>query len=582
MAILLAWLSWRESAPNERDWVAMRERAATRVRFGGRELSGPGWRVFAAPSYRGEADPVREFDDHVRLLDWAPWSAEMATANPPLAELRDGPALAAIDLQLDPDRSLRRVVLARDVLGRRTLVHARIRGGLLISSGEHILLAHPEVSRDLDPDFLAAYLTLRAPAHEASAFSAIRTLMAGELRQVDADGTHSERLQLQPDWRWREMSDDAIFDETGRLFGEATRRCVFGAERVAISLSAGIDSLSVAATLTALSAPKPKLLAVTFGLDDWPDIDERAMAREAAATLGIEWVGFAADQLQPLDPALDRPICPDTPIGSLYREFKEVAYMQYERFGASVWLSGGFGDHLCAAPADRLADAFSTGRYRPFLAELLHTLAHSRNLLRDRALRRLGAHLLRKPTRAPGFPLFDPGERIRHALDARWYDELQQHRDFPRPHQALTCLNSAAMFSTSGEAWYAARHAMTNAAPFNDPDLYRWLLSLPADLHTRRGQPKSPWRRLLRNQLPPTLVDRPKSSDLTPFAAAWYGRYSNRLDRYHRRGVVVSSDLLGQQLGEEPAEGKDSTTASKSILSRYQFAYLGRWLDSLD
>jgi asparagine synthetase B (glutamine-hydrolysing) len=580
MAVLLAWLNWREAAPAECVWTALRDRAAARARFAGRELAGPGWRILAAPSFRGEADPIRESGHVLRLLDWAPWSAEMVTANPPLAELREGPPLAAIELELNPDRSLRNVLLARDILGRRSLVYASVRGGLLVASGEHMLLAHPEVSSELDPDFLAAYLTTRAPAHDASAFSAIHTLMAGELRRIDADATRSDRRMLQPDWRWRGMSDEAIVEDTWRRFSEATRRCVYGAERVGLSLSGGIDSLSVAAALAELPSPKPELLAVTYGFDDWPDIDERAMAHEACEALGIDWLGFAADRLDPLDPALARPICPDSPISSLYREFKEQAYSHFENFDASVWLSGGFADHLCASPADRLADAFRFGRARPFGRELLHVLTAGPRALRDRALRRLGAQLLRRPTRSPGFPLLDPGERIAGALDARWRDELQQHRNFPRPHQAMTCLNGYAMFAASGEHWYAARHAMTTADPFNDPDLCRWMLSLPADLHAARGQPKSLWRRVLRGRFPRRLVDRPKSSDLSPFLLAAMGRDPERREPQYRRGLAIGSATLGKA-PLAVASGIDAgNSPSRSILPRYLFAYLGLWLES--
>ncbi len=580
MAVLLAWLSWREAAPEERDWVAMRERAEARVRFGGRELSGAGWRVFAAPSQRGEADPVSESDGRVRLLDWAPWSPEMAATRARLAELRDGPALAAIDLEFNADRSLRRVVAARDVLGRRLLVHAQIRGGLLLASGEDILLGHPDVSRELDRGFIAAYLAGRAPEHQATAYGAIRTLIAGELRQVDASGTHSERRALQPDWRWREMSDDAIVGETHRLLIEATSRCVYGAERVGLSLSAGIDSLSVAAALAALPAQTPKILAVTYGFDEWPDIDERAMAREAAAALGIEWRGFAADQLHPLAPQLARPVCPDSPISSLFREMKETAYEHFEQSGASLWLSGSFGDHLSASPADRLADALRSRRIGPFSAELFGILAAGPKALSDPALRRLVRVLLPQRMRGQGFPFIDPGDQLRQELNARWHDELLQHRRFPRPHQALTCLNGYAMFSASGESWYAARHAMATADPYRDPDLVRWMLSIPADLQATRNQPKALWRRWLRRRLPTMLVERPKSSNLAPFVVASLKLATMRLRRYHQRGLAVGSDVLGHQLTEMQQKSRDDNPTPRSVLARYRLTYLGLWLDS--
>jgi hypothetical protein len=187
--------------------------------------------------------------------------------------------------------------------------------------------------------------------------------------------------------------------------------------------------------------------------------------------------------------------------------------------------------------------------------------------------------LLRRPTRPPGFHLFDPGDRIARELDARWRDELQQYRSFPRPHQALTCLNGYAMFAASGEHWYAARHAMTTADPFTDPDLSRWMLSLPADLQCRRGQPKALWRRLLRGRIPQPLLERPKSSDLTPFLIASINRHAMPLDRHYQRGLAVGSEILGREFDDDP-QSSGSIAPARAALTRYLYSYLGLWLES--
>jgi hypothetical protein len=66
--------------------------------------------------------------------------------------------------------------------------------------------------------------------------------------------------------------------------------------------------------------------------------------------------------------------------------------------------------------------------------------------------------------------------------------------------------------------------------PLRDPDLTRCMLSLPA-FHSARGT-TTKWlaRKILQGRLPDVVVERPKGSDLTPFADA-----ADRSERDHLR-----------------------------------------------
>ena len=64
MAVLLAWISWQHSEPTEQSWRAMLRVALARSPFPGEEHSGPGWRIYSAPTRRGET-PVEVTDRHI-------------------------------------------------------------------------------------------------------------------------------------------------------------------------------------------------------------------------------------------------------------------------------------------------------------------------------------------------------------------------------------------------------------------------------------------------------------------------------------------------------------------------------------
>lgn len=575
MAILLAWISWLERAPDESIWQALRQRASVRSCFPGRELTGPGWRVHAAPGSGHEGDPVVTSDRlRVRVLDWHAYDATLLgrAAHEPLSEMRQTAPLAGLELHLSPEGRPVALELARDLLGRRNLVYAAIPGGLLVASGEHMLLAHPAVAADPDPDYLAAHLCLRAAPAHSTAFAQVRCVIAGQHLRIEARRTRDHCLQLQPDWRWRSMSDEQVASETVRLLDQATARCVHSVPRVGLSLSAGVDSLAVASALQRLKPQRPATLAVTYGFDHWPDIDERRLAGKAAQVLSLEWQAIAADQLMPLAAQLDRPICPDTPIASFYREIKEAVYARFARFGASLWLSGAFGDHLCAPPVEALTDAL---RYRRWgsCARLLFTVDGAAPASRLGLVKRLARHALGRMSSVPSLRTVTASASLRAQLNQRWQHELAGCAAFPRPRQALAVLDAYAMHAASGENWYAQRHGMHVADPFRDIDLTRWLLSLPADLQNHR-QTKSLLRCTLSSELPLALRERPKSSNLTPFLlSAWQGTAAQHR-RLSARGAEFASHHVA---GIDFTLGKKGTSEADRCLTEFLLAGLILW-----
>src|SRR5690242_4803091 len=85
------------------------------------------------------------------------------------------------------DARRRRLVIARDRLGKKPLFYADGPDALSFASELGALMQDPEIPRDLDPEALDAYLAFRYVPSPLSAFRAVRKLPPGH-RLVVEDG----------------------------------------------------------------------------------------------------------------------------------------------------------------------------------------------------------------------------------------------------------------------------------------------------------------------------------------------------------------------------------------------------------
>lgn len=522
MASLLAWFTWAGPDPDPHVWQSMCDRAQQRSRFPGSAQSGPGWRIWAAPTTRLDRPPVQwQFDGTgescLVLLDrpvgaddsratGLRWSAE---------RLMDGEPTAAIMFESQS----RRVIACRDLMGQRNLVWSRVPGGVILASGEHVLRAHPSVSGELDRVWLAAYLAALPPHPEATVWQHVRSLAAGQTRTWQGSRSTATTRPPVPDQRWRGCTDQQVQSQFEELLFAAVDKCTFGSQRVGVSLSAGMDSSTVAWVVSHRNSSNARPLAVTYGLEAWPEIDERALVARLAQGLGIDHLSFDASGLHPFRPACARPVNPDTPLQTPYREWKEAAYRYFVDGGADVVLSGNFSDHLWAPPHFCLHEALRLGRWRVAseVVKAVHSDAGFHGVLAN-----WGVRALARPWRLRRLP--DPqrlqilAQPWRDEVRAVWEAQREPMKHWPRPAQAMSALSSSASFDAFGEDWFAARHGLTFRQPFRDSVLTAWMLSIPADFSYRGHRWKWLMRRTMVDRLPTEVLDRPKASDLRPIA----------------------------------------------------------------
>lgn len=573
MAFLLAWMDWSGRSVSGFHGESLIERARARTVERGDLRAGSHWCVYAARQRDREPpallDIIEPHGRCVLALDRAVGAddpddrQEMSWT---AIRLLDGTACAAV--RLDPTRES--LELTRDPLGQRPLVYASIAGGLLVASAEDVLRGHPALSSDLDDDFLAAYLACLSPAPDATAFTSMRSVAPGESLRFDRAGVRRRQLKVDPDFSWRGQRDGAIVEQFRELLRRSVQQSCRGARRVGISLSAGMDSSSVAAlAATARGTGAPGLVGVCYGFEDRPETDERSMVRRLGQMLCIETRDVAVDRLHPLAAEFSRPVSPDTPVASPFREFKEAAYQQFADAGVDIVLDGHFGDHLVPQPGDLIADSAMAIRLQPLGRELwrLYRAGGARACIRKSGWRTLGARVLGRIN--PPVALQRLREPWRSRLQERLAAELQDYRHFPRPGQAHDALNAYAGLGSTAEQFYAQAHGMEARSPFRDLALTRWCLSAPSDLHHRAGVRKWMLREAMRGLLPDEIRLRPKGSSLGPFIDDALRDRQPELARLRRHSQAWTDRLCADVA--EPSEA----------LWIWLESYLGLWLHAI-
>src|SRR5438552_2382 len=96
------------------------------------------------------------------------------------------------------DAPARRLFAARDRFGEKPLYYARLADRLLLASELKALLVHPDVSRELDWDALARYLTHEYVPAPHAIFRAVRKLLPAHYMMAGPDGSQTIRRYWAP------------------------------------------------------------------------------------------------------------------------------------------------------------------------------------------------------------------------------------------------------------------------------------------------------------------------------------------------------------------------------------------------
>ncbi len=460
------------------------------------------------------------------------------------------------------DPSRRMLFCARDRFGQRPFYYGHVSGALVVTNTLPALL--DLVSNDLDDeavgDFLIHGLTVDA---RRTAYRAISRLPPAHRLIASADGIRIERYWSFPIAdRPRALRERDAVAELRHHLDVAVKDCARG--KVVISMSGGIDSTSVAASLKRSGIAAR---AVTSVWDELIPDEERAAASIAAQALDLPIDFHVCDRYRLFerweDPAVRGYEPRDEPLSVVFHDFMRMAAERGE-----VLLGGWGGDCALCASKQYFFDLLRSGRWLRFLLEGGRYAATRHHLppllLRSRMLRAVG---MRKDPEGP--------EWLRPELRVRWNEKtpLLDARAHPWRPEAFAGVMQAS-WPTIFESFDGGvtRQAIDFAAPFYDVRLLEFLFSLPPMPFFAN---KDIAREALRGEVPDAIRERPKRTLRGDPSAvlsrseteSWIAivEHSHALDRFIDRRILCN-DLRRDDRGHS-----ESTAVS-----------LARWLRHYD
>lgn len=401
-------------------------------------------------------------------------------------------------ITIAPDDSIR---IARDPFAAPAIYYHLTAETLLVATEPAALLDHPSVSRDLDPATVARFLAFRFDADPRTFFRQITELPPGHRLTVTADRVSVERFgRFDPAPRRSGLTITDAARELRHHLTEAVAREIGDRDpnRVAISLSSGLDSGAVAAV-----APRG-VRAFSWIFDKTPDADERQGVAAVARHLSLPVTWVPGDGAEPLGNGfVPRFVDRSSPFVNPFAALKARLYRAARDAGCEQVLVGDGGDVLYAAREYWLRELVADGRPGSLrsLARTLGAAARGDSFARL-ALRRL---LPRSPI--PGGRRRKPAWLTaagRAALPpATLSPLLPPGRD---PVRAELSIGAKHQVLETEERRLFDRCGVLRGNPFWSPALLQWALSLPAYLLHRDGRDKLLTRRALRGLLPEEVL----------------------------------------------------------------------------
>ncbi len=177
------------------------------------------------------------------------------------------------------DERARRLLLARDRVGKKPLFYALTKSGLVFGSSIRSLLLDPEVDRGVDLESIHHYLTWQYVPEPATMFAGIRKLPPAHTLICENGAVRIERYWDLDFSVKRPLSEEDAAEAVREALREATRIRLMSEVPLGAFLSGGVDSTAVVGLMTELGARPVRTFSIGF---EESGFDELSFARMAA------------------------------------------------------------------------------------------------------------------------------------------------------------------------------------------------------------------------------------------------------------------------------------------------------------
>jgi asparagine synthase (glutamine-hydrolysing) len=502
----------------------------------------------------------------------------------------------------DPNR--KQLLLARDVIGLRTLYYHRTGNTFLFASDIKAILAHTGVVVHPNDDLIAEFLT-RSYAEEylgETFFEGIVNLLPGHLGILTPGGfkTHqSWDFDLNRTVRLRSYSE--YVEGFLYYFEQAVRRRIRSSFPVAVSVSGGVDSSAIFCMGETLRHRKPEgyppLIGISYTCPDGSSGDEKAYLLEIERAYGcnIQRVPTRALRLS------------DNPKEDVWQE--EAPVLEWDIFhqvdqkchelGARVLLNGHGGDELLFNTS-YLVDLFLRGAWEEIREHLhefpLWSIGVPPGFYRNLFIQDLIRHYL--PMR-----VFTWIRRIRAEFfpsagspwTLEWYSDSLKARalrrlidNYPRAsNKKLYCSAYKKVLYKSLKWHYhqirnewllkvGRMHCLELAQPFFDRDLVSFLMAIPGEEIVHKGIPKNILRSAMAGVLPEAIRNRRTKADFTKLSNEGIEQDFQRMAQYLEFGGSVAGFgyIKPEEIGKELRRLKSRLVEENTFHAARNIAYL--------
>lgn len=494
------------------------------------------------------------------------------------------------------DGERRRLVLARDHAGARPLYFARGPGFFAFASMPKGLHALAEVPRAPRIDALAALLVLMPETGSETMWQGVDKLVGGHLLDVTAGGETMRRWWNPVVETLRLPRDEDYVQAMREQLDRATRALLRRtAGPVASQLSGGFDSGAVTATAARLIDPE-RLFAFTsvpsfdFGKERRHRIGDEgpAAARVAALYPNIDHVLVRTHGRSPMENLARAQFLCDRPATNPCNQvWIDAIADEAKQRGAKMMFWGAMGNMtLSWTGQDALPRLFRAGRWIE-LARMWPALRRGGMRLRGFAMQcaapMMPLWLWRLAHRFGGQELdietysairrrvFD-AERLEEKAASRGLDiHYRDLSDGPALRRLmLTRFDVGSFYKGMLGGW-----GIDMRDPFSDRRLFEFALAVPARQYILGGEQRSLGRRVLRDRLPPDVLDEPRKGYQ---AADWFvgmtrarDEIRTELDRLAECGetaALIDVERLRASLDDWPTDGWET----QETVSRYRLA----------
>ena len=463
--------------------------------------------------------------------------------------------------------------LCRDRIGMRTVAYTRIPNGIVFASDVKAVMAHPEVRVSPNDELIAELIAggWPRPYVGETFFRDIFDVAPSHVVRFGPDGTDTRRYwSFDPGARIVLDGFEEYAEAFREVFERSVRRRLRSVGPVAILLSGGLDSSSVACLASRLAAesgaPAPFGIHVARPAGESDTDGPMAALVERSCGIAVQRVPIEIEGFR--DHAAATALGGETPFPHPNARDERRCYETALAGGARVLVRGYGGDQLVGG-VEYLADLVLAGRFVTLvqhLRELPRWNEHLRASWYRRWLISRTARELVPVAIVPSLRRLRTSWRDRGAAgDRYWSDRLVRLGRKARPAKPPTRRGyasrsgwgtftevSAAKRSivTLGErARLAAAHGLELVYPFYDHEVVAFAAAIPGEMMSHRGVHRALERHAMASVIPEPVALRKQKGGITrAYRAAVMADAEALLDELRSSGGAVDADLVIEPL----------------------------------